>query len=253
MKPEHKSGNEGSKGLLTMSRVAIQILVAGVVSAAVIGCGGGGSAGTPASSVSSSSSSTSSSSVNYTPKGVLAGIAVSQSGDQGPYKKLVAASSRFGHRADPFQLTSEEASYDKQQNVERVLGVIGGFTTEYELPPEQTKDVEPQEPQPYRRLAGVVVGDSVLAIIDMGDGQATTIIRPGMKIPNSEWTVVSINEDRAILHRDGTVSPHTVSVRLETPPSGGSGALFGSGFQNGAGGAAGRGMGPGSGAGGNQD
>ncbi len=160
-------------------------------------------------------------------KNVDAGIPVTESTDPKPYLRLVAASN-YGHRSDPFALTSEEAAYDRQQNTERILSTMGSWKTEYVAPPDEDKTVPPEEPQPYRRLAGVVVGDSVLAIIDMGNGQ-TELIRPGMKIPNSEWTVVSINEDHAILHRGGDVAPHTISVRLESPPAGsmGGGGSFG--------------------------
>ena len=201
-------------------KVPIGILAIAAVSAALVGCGGGG--GTPASAgtQASDASSSTASSVSYTPKNVLAGLPIDKSADGKPYAQLVAASVKYGHRGDPFQLTSEEAAFDKQQSVERVLGSLGGFTTQYNVPPEESKEVEPMEVQPYRRLSGIVVGDSVLAIIDMGDGRAATIIRPGMKIPNTEWTVVSINEDRALLHRDGNVGPHTISVRLEEPPFG---------------------------------
>ena len=202
-------------------KVPIGILALSIVAAAMVGCGGGGGGSTSTGGTQSTdTSSASSASATYTPKGVLAGLPVDKSTDMKQYTELVAASARYGTRPDPFQLTSEEVSYDKNQNVERVLGSLGGFTTQYTVPPEESKEVEQQEPQPYRRLAGIVVGDSVLAIIDMGDGRASTIIRPGMKIPNTEWTVVSINEDRAILHRDGNVGPHTISVRLEEPPFG---------------------------------
>ncbi len=201
-------------------KVPIGILALSIVAVAAVGCGGGGGASTSAGTQSTEASSASSASATYTPKGVLAGLPVDKSTDLKQYTQLVAASAKYGSRPDPFQLTSEEIAYDRDQNVERVLGSLGGFTTQYSIPPEESKEVEPQEPQPYRRLAGIVVGDSVLAIIDMGDGRASTIIRPGMKIPNTEWTVVSINEDRAILHRDGNVGPHTISVRLEEPPFG---------------------------------
>jgi hypothetical protein len=210
-------------------RVPIQVLALAVVVAAVAGCGGSSSsAGTPA----STSTSTLSTSTNtYTPKGADAGIPVDASTDDKPYKALVAASARFGHRGDPFQLTSEEAAYDRQQNVERIIGTMGGFTTQYTEPPEETKEIPAEEQQPYRRLAGIVVGDSVLAIIDMGDGQAATIIRPGMKIPNTEWTVRSIDESKAILVREGPIGPHRIVVRLETPPPGYTGAgTTGGGF-----------------------
>jgi hypothetical protein len=63
------------------------------------------------------------------------------------------------------------------------------------------------EPQPYRRLSGIVVGDSVLALIVMGDGAGPQIIRPGLRIPNSPWRVISIDEEQAVLRRDGDVLP----------------------------------------------
>jgi len=222
-------------------RVPFQVLALGVVVAAAVGCGGGsgggGSAGSP------STSTTSSATVAYVPKNVPAGIPVDVSTDQKPYQALVAASSKFGHRGDPFRLTNEEAAYDRQQNVERIMGSMGGFTTQYTIPPDETKSIPPDEPQPYRRLAGIVVGDSVLAIIDMGSGQASTIIRPGMKIPNTEWTVVSIDQDKAVLHRDGPIGPHTITVRLESPPAGMSTGGFGGGAPGGQFGPPGRGPG----------
>ena len=199
-------------------KVRLRTLALGAVVAAALGCGGG--SGSSGSSSSASSPSTTASTVSYTPPNVLAGMPVSQSADTKPYTTLVASAARFGHRADPFQLTSEEAAYDRAQNTERVMTSMGGFTTQYEVPPDETKNVIPDEVQPYRRLAGIVIGDSVLAIIDMGDGRPAQIIRPGMKIPNTEWTVVSIDLDKAVLHRDGPVGPHTVTVRLESPPPG---------------------------------
>ncbi len=201
--------------------VPIRVLALSAVIAAAIGCGGGSSS-TPA-APSPEMTSTSTAPVSYTPPNVPAGLPVEQSKDDKTYKTLVASSSRFGHRGDPFELTREEAAYDRQQNVERVMGTMGGFTTQYELPPDETKQIPVDEPQPYRRLAGIIVGDSVLAIIDMGTGQAATIIRPGMKVPKTEWTVASIDEDKAVLHRDGPVGPHNITVRLESPPPGFSG------------------------------
>jgi hypothetical protein len=208
-------------------RVPFQVLALSVVVTAAVGCGGGSSGG--GGGASPQVSTTSTAPVAYQPKGVKAGIPVDVSTDDKPYKTLVAASSRYGFRKDPFQLTAEEAAYDRAQNVERVMGSMGGFKTEYTVPPDETKDIPADEPQPYRRLAGIVVGDSVLAIIDMGDGRAATIIRPGMKIPNTEWTVVSIDQDKAVLHRDGPVGPHTITVRLESPPASISTGGFGGG------------------------
>lgn len=122
----------------------------------------------------------------------------------------------FAPRSDPFALLSEERAFEISQNSERILADSGGFRFDYEPPVEQD-DVEIQEPQPYRRLAGVIVGESVLALIDMGDGRLE-IIRPGQRIPNSEWTVVSIDEEKAILRRGGNRLPRQIVVRLESPP-----------------------------------
>jgi len=202
-----------------MMNVSTRILALAAVVIAAIGCGGGGSSsggaaasGTPAATTTTTT---------YTPPNVEAGIPVERSTDNKPYLSLVAASKKFGYRPDPFALTKEEEAYDRQQDAERVMGAMGGFTVRFDLPEDKSVQVVPEEPQPYRRLAGVVVGDSVLAIIDMGNGRPVELIRPGMKVPDSEWTVVSIDEDKAVLHRDGPTPPHTVTVRLESPPDNG--------------------------------
>jgi len=208
--------------------IRIQSLALVAFAGALAGCGGGSGSGATDTGTPAAASTTSSTTVAYTPKNVDAGVPVTQSADTKGYHDLVVAAN-YGHRSDPFALTSEEAAYDRKQNTERVLSSMGSWRTEYEAPPEEDKTVAPEEVQPYRRLAGIVVGDSVLAIIDMGDGQQTQIIRPGQKIEGTEWTVVSINQDHAILHRGGNVAPHTISVRLETPPAGsmGGGGGFG--------------------------
>lgn len=133
------------------------------------------------------------------------------------FKKLVASKS-FGSRRDPFALKPSEARFEKDQETYRLFGEIGGFTTQFEPPVEKVVEEFP-EAQPYRRLAGVVVGDSVLALIDMGDG-TLQVIRPGQQIPNSEWRVVSIDQDKAVLRRSGNRTPRQVVVRLESPPPG---------------------------------
>ncbi|HJP82302.1 MAG TPA: hypothetical protein VJ835_02250 [Fimbriimonadaceae bacterium] len=122
----------------------------------------------------------------------------------------------FAPRRDPFALLPEERGFELSQSSERLLAESGGFRFDFE-PPVESAPVEVVEPQPYRRLAGVIVGESVLALIDMGDGRLE-IIRPGQRIPNSEWTVVSIDEDKAILRRSGNKLPRQIIVRLESPP-----------------------------------
>jgi hypothetical protein len=124
-------------------------------------------------------------------------------------------------RHDPFALTASEKAFDTNQSTARLFSQSGGFTLLYDVPPEVSPAelVPVTEPQPYRRLSGIIVGDSVYAILETGTG-STEIIRPGMRIPNTEWTVVSIDTEKAVLRRSGNVLPHVVTVRLESPPPG---------------------------------
>ena len=144
----------------------------------------------------------------------------------------------FTSRPDPFALHPKERAFEVAQTTERIFGQIG-FRTDVDMT-EPMVVVPVIEPQPYRRLAGVIVGESVLALIDMGDGQLQ-LIRPGQVI--SGWRVESIDGDKAILTRSGNVLPHQVVVRLESPP-------FGGGNPGGGGGGAGGGGNPGTGGGG---
>jgi hypothetical protein len=138
-------------------------------------------------------------------------------GDPSLIQNLVA-SRNYGRRNDPFALLSSEQSFDRSQLAERILGEMGGFSTYVDPEPEVEVEIRP-EPQPYRRLAGVLVGETVSAILIMEDGTAH-LIKPGMRIPNSPWRVVSIDEEKAVLRRAGPRPPTQIVVRLESPPGG---------------------------------
>ena len=145
------------------------------------------------------------------------------------------SSRAFSTRPDPFALGPRERNYETRQTAERVFNETGQWRVDF-IPAVETVVVPVVEPQPYRRLAGVIVGDSVLALIDMGDGQLQ-IIRPGQEIGG--WRVVSIDSEKAILRRAGNKLPHEVTVRLETPPSGfPTGGTGGGGNNTGSGGGA---------------
>lgn len=151
-----------------------------------------------------------------------AGLPVTQSTDANRFKTFVAARGRSlgPARPDPFALTAAERLFDEGQSSQRLLGLAGGFQQEF-TPPDDTVALAPVvEPQPYRRLSGVIIGDSVLALIEMGDGRPPEIIRPGMRIPNSPWRVISIDQDKAVLRRADNVLPRQIEVRLESPPAG---------------------------------
>ncbi len=182
-------------------------------------------------------------------------------------------------RSDPFALLPNEEKYEHQQMAAYFATTYGSWPLFYEGPLPEPAPPE-IEPQPHRRLAGILIGESVTALIDMGDGSLKEI-HPGDVIPGSEWTVVSIDEEKAVLRR--TVPgklPNEVIVRLEstsqppappTPPAnggafgpggagpgfrgpggfGGPGGRFGGGRGfGGAGGPGGAGFAPGGGGGG---
>lgn len=147
-----------------------------------------------------------------------AGIPVDPSLDMVKFRHTID-SKGFASRPDPFALKSGERAFDVSQTAERFLSE-NGFIMGYEPKPVVEERPPVTEEQPYRRLSGVIVGESVLAIIEMGGGAGTQIIRPGQMIPNSEWRVVSIDEDKAILRRSGNKLPKEIIVRLESRPIG---------------------------------
>lgn len=152
----------------------------------------------------------------YTPDS-LAGLPVTPDPDPSKLAKLVVArANSFGTaRSDPFALTPEERAFETKQQTERFFAGPSSFSVQ--LTPKAVVEDEaiPAEPQPYRRLSGIVVGDSILAILEE-EGREPVIVTPGMRIPNSEWRVVSINQDKAVLSRPGKVKPNQIEVRLET-------------------------------------
>jgi len=146
-----------------------------------------------------------------------AGTGVVQTSDPKEFPALVSANApRFHARGNPFSLSPEEVAYDQEQNSNRLVassGFFNTFTPTVEVPPTIVT-----EPQPYRRLSGIVVGSSVVAILEQATGEPI-LINPGTKVPPN-WTVVSIDQDKAILRREGDVLPHEIEVRLEQPAPG---------------------------------
>jgi hypothetical protein len=211
------------------------LLSVGVI---VAGCGGA-----PADAGASTASTTPAAKAPDVPinQYVEAGAPVTQSADPKTNKLAIqTVAMKLGPaRPDPFALRNDESEFDRAQNTERVFGQMGGYSAYFTPTTSADEPAAPiPEPQPYRRLAGVVVGDSVLALIDMGNNQ-TYLIRPGMEIPDSEWTVASIDMDKAVLKRSGSRLPHEITVRLELPPinaAGQGGGAFGPGGVPGGGG-----------------
>lgn len=147
----------------------------------------------------------------------------------------IAKSKHFGIRGDAFAMLASERVFDRAQTSARLVSDGGGFST-YFTEPEEVVDLGPvMEPLPNWRLSGVVIGDGVAALLDMGPGKVIDI-HPGMKIPDTEWTVVSIDSERAVLKRSGNRLPHTFIVPLQGVGAGGGGGTGGSGGGAGSGG-----------------
>jgi len=147
-----------------------------------------------------------------------AGVAIKEPPPGGPMWASLIKSRSFSSRIDPFALQPRERTYENSQGTER-FAAQDSWRLDF-IPAVDTVVIPQVEPQPYRRLAGVIVGDSVLALIDMGDGKLE-LIHPGQVI--NGWRVVSIDGDKAILRRGGNRLPHEITVRLEEPPFGGGG------------------------------
>ena len=196
----------GTKSMVDSLRslsVGSTFLIAAI---AVVGCGGG-STTAPAPSTPPVVN------TDYAVK-ADAGTDVKRADASSIKRVVLATAMKYGaSRPDPFALTDAEKKYDAAQSTERILASSGGWRFDY-VEPEDKEASAVFEPQPQRRLMGVIVGDAVYAVIDMGDGRGQ-IIYPGFKIPNSEWYVVSIDEDKAILRRDSVNQPKEVTVKLQ--------------------------------------
>lgn len=128
----------------------------------------------------------------------------------------------FGRRGDPFHMLLPECDFDSSQLAERLIGEAG-YVGYFELP-DAAAESGPAiivEPLPLWRLSGVILSDGVCALLDTGD--RTIPIRPGVQVEGTDWTVVSISADKAVLRRRGK-SPSEFVVPLQgrlNPAAGG--------------------------------
>ena len=121
----------------------------------------------------------------------------------------------FAYRSDPFALLPEERTFDLDQHAERLIST-NSWSLEITPTLDMDEDAPPVlQPLPVWRLSGIIVSNGVLALLDMGG--RTIEIRPGTRIPGTPWTVVSIDEERAILKRDDNVLPSEFAVELTGP------------------------------------
>lgn len=193
---------------------------------AIVGCGGGDPAAGAAPTAGGGAPALSTK-VDFEPT-ADAGVSV-KVGDPTKLAGLLVSKSGPGFRRDPFGLLPVEGQFEMSQRAAKFADE-NGFSFDYEAP-EEKDDTPVLEPQPYRRVAGIVVsGEGILALIDMGDGQFQTV-RPGQKI--GEWIVVSIDEEAVTIRRPGNKLPREIRVPLEQPAPGRGGNDGGGGNSDG--------------------
>lgn len=178
-----------------------------------------------------------------------AGIPVTQPEDPtGERTRQVALERAFARRTDPFALSAAERAFDAEQRAARLLADLGGFSVYFELPEEPADRPPRREPPPLWRLSGVILGDAVIALLVREEGRPAQLLTPGTRIEGTDWRVVSIDTERAVLRRSGDVEPKEISVflqdRMPSPaaaqPGGGApGAGQGEDVEQGGGGGAG--------------
>ncbi len=144
-------------------------------------------------------------------------------------------------RANPFFLLGAEVGYEREQFAANQTAQMGFYRMAGQSLPQPAQPTFINEAQPPRRMAGVLIGESVSALIDMNDGTpgGLKVIRPGSEIAGPsgqiEWIVQSIDEEKAVLVRkDPKRYPRRVVVRLQLDlgdgdPGGGSAPAGGTG------------------------
>ena len=144
--------------------------------------------------------------------------------------KGLAASKGFVARTDPFALLPAEAVFERAQRREKIFADTSGFPALFVEPEPKVEEDEILDPPPTNfRLSGIMQSNGIAALMTDGAGRSYTI-RPGFQVPNTEWVVVTLDHDRAVLQRKSNKRPKTWVVRLQgagenenLPASGGAG------------------------------
>lgn len=144
----------------------------------------------------------------------------------GPDIFTLARASSFGARSNPFALLGSEIAFDRNQTAARIIEETGGFRTDFTPQPDvEDEAVKEQVEYPNWRLAGIIVGDAVIALLDTGS--RVVEIRPGAAVPETEWICISIDNESAVLRHRRDVQPKEVTIYLAAQifgaPAGGGG------------------------------
>lgn len=132
---------------------------------------------------------------------------------------IVSSAGRvYASRYNPFSLKSDEAIFETQIRYNLILNKLSpSYALELvAAPPEIPVELQPMEPQPYRRVAGVIFGDSVRALI-VEEGGRSYFVSPGDMI--GDWLVASIDAEKVVLERDPRKRPNRLEIRVESQPA----------------------------------
>lgn len=144
---------------------------------------------------------------------VGAGAAVAPPAAAGPDIFTLARAASFGARSNPFALLGSELAFDRNQTAARIIDETGGFRSDFTPQPEvEDEAVKEQVEYPNWRLAGIIVGDAVVALLDMGT--RVVEIRPGAPVSETEWTCIAIDNESAVLRHRRDVTPKEVTIYL---------------------------------------
>ncbi|MEN3000899.1 MAG: hypothetical protein ABDI19_03545 [Armatimonadota bacterium] len=112
-------------------------------------------------------------------------------------------------RKDPFALLPEEVEAMQADAFTRAPFVVVASPP----PPPKVEIPEPYEPQPKRRVAGIILGQTVSAILEQ-EGELPQIVYPGDMV--GEFRVAAITPEGVILRRSKG-NPREVRVPYEPP------------------------------------
>lgn len=133
-----------------------------------------------------------------------------------------AARPPFTPRRDPFAPLPEEVEAMQAD----AFDPARYFVLASPPKPPKVELPEPFEPQPRRRVAGIIIGTTVSAILEQ-EGELPRIVYPGDMV--GEFRVAAITETGIILRRSKG-NPREVRVPYEPPGNVGGGTDGGAGF-----------------------
>lgn len=133
-----------------------------------------------------------------------------------------AARPQFRPRRDPFAPLPEEVAAMQAD----AFDPARYFVLASPPKPPRVELPEPFEPQPRRRVAGIIIGTTVSAILEQ-EGELPRIVYPGDMV--GEFRVAAITETGLVLRRSKG-NPREVRVPYEPPGNVGGGGSGGAGF-----------------------